>query len=187
MKVQDVKDILKNYLEVYEEKDRQKVLLDFLDTFQDGEINDWNNFVGHLVASGFVYSKADKKFLVLFHKDMKMYLYPGGHIDDSDESVLTAAQRETMEETGISDFAVYMPGGKTLPIDIDTHIVPYNKRLDLPEHLHFDFRYLFVVDSMSAVVTDEDEMGDYKWVELEELKSNDRLQIAIQKLAKIIK
>ena len=30
-----------------------------------------------------------------------MYIYPGGHIDKSDTSVLEAAKREVKEETGL--------------------------------------------------------------------------------------
>lgn len=74
--------ILKRYLEIFpEEKERQARLLSYLNTHDDNEITDWNNFNGHIVASGFIYSKEDNKFLVLYHKDLNMYLYPGGHID----------------------------------------------------------------------------------------------------------
>ena len=41
---------------------------------------------------------------VLYHNDLKMYLYPGGHVDDNDNSILSAAEREVKEETGLVDF-----------------------------------------------------------------------------------
>ena len=88
-------EILNKYLELFpDEKLRLKEFISFLENSSDEKIIDWNNFLGHVVASGFVYSIKDKKFLVLFHKDLKMDLYPGGHLDQKDKSVLDAAIRE---------------------------------------------------------------------------------------------
>ncbi len=47
----------------------------------DYKIVDWNNTNRHLTAGAFIYCKTEDKFLVLFHKDLQMYLYPDGHID----------------------------------------------------------------------------------------------------------
>ena len=81
--------IINQYLLLFpEEKQRQAKLVNFLNNFDDKQIIDWNNFNGHIVASGFVYSKNDKKFLVMYHNDMKMYTYPGGHIDLCDSNPL---------------------------------------------------------------------------------------------------
>ena len=94
--------ILKKYLEIFpEEKDRQTELLNYLNSHEDNEITNWNNFDGHIVAGGFIYSKKDNKFLVLYHKDLKIYLYPGGHIDANDKNPLEASKREIQEETGL--------------------------------------------------------------------------------------
>jgi len=162
-------DILNKYLETYiDEKERQSILISYLNEHTDQEIIDWNNFNGHIVASGFIYAKEENKFLVLYHKDLKMYLYPGGHVDVSDKNILEAALREVYEETGLTNLEQL----DIIPIDIDTHIIGVNERLNLPEHYHFDFRYLFMVDRICDVKIDEDEMGDYKWIDINEL-SND--------------
>ena len=71
--------ILDDYLLLFpEEKERQARLLGYLEKSNDKEIIDWNNFIGHIVAGGFIYAKEEHKFLVLYHKDLKMFLYPGG-------------------------------------------------------------------------------------------------------------
>lgn len=81
----------------------------------------------------------------MYHNDMKIYTYPGGHIDLSDTNPLEAAIREVKEETGLMDFKeVNISKNELVPIDIDTHIIHYNERLNLPQHYHFDFRYLFM-------------------------------------------
>lgn len=51
------------------------------------------------------------------------------------------------EETGLKNLKQLMLSENELvPIDIDTHLIEFNKRLNLPSHYHFDFRYLFTVD-----------------------------------------
>lgn len=68
-------DIVEQYLHIFpeEEKEIQELLL-FLAKFNDNQIIDWNNFNGHIVTSGFIYAEREKKFLVLYHKDLKMFL-----------------------------------------------------------------------------------------------------------------
>ena len=179
---------LNEYLLLFpEEKQRQFKLEQFLNNFDDKQIIDWNNFNGHIVASGFVYSISDKKFLVMYHNDMKRYIYPGGHIDSSDINTLEAAIREVKEETGLTHLKkVSMSNNELVPIDIDTHIISYNERLKLPQHYHFDFRYLFVVDKMFDVKVDKTELSNYKWIDLDELSSNFNCELTI-KLMKILK
>ena len=61
-------NILDEYLLVFpNEKERQNQLKEFLMNHTEKQITDWNNFDGHIVASGLVYSTFDKKFLVIYH------------------------------------------------------------------------------------------------------------------------
>lgn len=56
-------NILLKYLETFpEEKNKQKIFGKYLKNFSESEIIDWNNFDGHIVASGFIYAKAEKSF-----------------------------------------------------------------------------------------------------------------------------
>ncbi|MDE5587371.1 MAG: NUDIX domain-containing protein [Bacilli bacterium] len=180
-------EVLNQYLEVFpEEKERQEKLKNYLETHQEEEAIDWNNFDGHIVASVFVYAKNPGKFLVLYHKDRKCFLYPGGHVNSDDKNILEAARREVQEETGILDLKeVKISLSELVPIDIDTHQIPYNERLDLKEHIHFDFRYLFMIDEIPEIHIDQDELSEYKWVSMEELKKNIGNQIVLEKIDKI--
>ncbi len=167
-------EIVSKYLDIYPlEVRRVDRLVKYLDVCTDEALCDWNNFDGHLVAGGFIYSKKENKFLVMYHNDLKMYLYPGGHVDKEDSNPLVAAKREVIEETGIVNFdIVSVSSDKVVPIDIDTQKIPYNERLDLPSHYHFDFRYLFVIDEITDVIVDTSELSDYKWISIDELSSD---------------
>ena len=184
-----VLNILTNYLELFpEEKNRQSIFKNYIETHKDIEIIDWNNFNGHIVTGGFIYASKENKVLVLHHKDLDIDIYPGGHIDDTDKNPLAALIREIHEETGIYDLRQLTISKNILvPIDIDTHKVPYNKRLSLPEHYHFDFRYLFTIDKIEDIKIDTDELANYKWVELSELYDNPNNAQVAKKMEKILK
>lgn len=180
--------ILNSYLLVFpEEKERLSNLVNFLKTNNDLEIIDWNNFYGHIVAGGFIYSKNEKKFLVLFHNDLNMYLYPGGHIDGNDKNPLYSSRREILEETGLSELEqLKISENELIPIDIDVHKINYNERLNLPEHYHFEFRYLFMIDGIFDIEIDHDELSDYKWIDIEELKNDVNYGKIANKIMKLL-
>ena len=180
--------ILNEYLLLFpDENERQKQLVNFLSSHTEEQFTDWNNFDGHIVASGFVYSIEDEKFLVLYHKDLKMYLYPGGHVDNDDSSILSAAKREVKEETGLVDFELFeFTKNKEIPIDIDTHIIGYNERLNLPEHYHFDFRYLFTVEKISDVHIDSSESSNFKWIDIDELRNDPNYGTVAKKIERLL-
>jgi len=180
--------ILDDYLLLFpEEKERQTRLLVYLEKSNDKDIIDWNNFNGHIVAGGFIYAKEEHKFLVLYHKDLKMFLYPGGHVNDNEKSPLQSAIREIMEETGLSNLEqLKLSENEQIPIDIDTHLIGYNERLNLPAHYHFDFRYLFIVDKISRIKIDLNELSNYKWIDIYELKNDLNYGKIVNKIENII-
>jgi 8-oxo-dGTP pyrophosphatase MutT (NUDIX family) len=75
------------------------------------------------------------------HKALGKWLFPGGHLEDEDETLMRAALRELAEETGI-DPALVTPVSP-VPLHIDVHPIPANPAKDEPDHQHFDFRFLF--------------------------------------------
>lgn len=184
----NINNILNTYLSIFpEEKERQEILKQYIQIHNYEELIDWNNFDGHIVASGFIYSKEDNKFLVLYHNDLKMYLYPGGHIDSTDINILSGARREVLEETGLSNLKyLNISDNELIPLDIDTHKIKYNERLDLPEHYHFDFRYLFIIDKIQDIKIDINEMSDYKWISLDELIKDSNYSKVVSKIKRFI-
>ena len=166
--------LMSEYLVLFpNEQKRQEKFIEYLKNHDDRQVTDWNNFDGHVVVGGFVYAKEEQKFLVIYHNDLKMFLYPGGHIDSGDVNPLEASKREVFEETGFDDIEeVILSNNGLIPIDIDTHVIPYNERLNLPEHYHFEFRYLFTIDSIKEVKLDLSESSNFKWISIDELRDD---------------
>lgn len=185
---QQLLNLLEKYLLLFpEEQQRQITLINYLNSHKDDEVTDWNNFDGHIVAGGFIYAKEENKFLVLYHNDLKMFLYPGGHVDSSDVNTLEASKREILEETGLTNLEqLKLTEDALIPIDIDTHKIGYNERLNLPEHCHFDFRYLFMVDKISDIKTDTEELSSYKWISVDELSSDPNYGMIANKIKKVL-
>ena len=179
-----IEEALKQYLNKYpEENDRQSQFKQFLENSNDEEVTDWNNFNGHVVASGYVYAKKEKNFLLVYHKDFKKFIYPGGHIDKEDISPIQAARREVAEETGLVNIQnVSNFEDENVPIDIDTQKIEINKRLNLPQHYHFDFRYLFIIDEIQKIKIDAEELAEFKWLGIEELENNKSFKNVIEKI-----
>ena len=181
-------NIVNEYLKVYNnEHEKIKPLINYLSKNSNTQICDWNNVNGHLTAGGFIYASDTRHFLVLWHKDLEMYLYPGGHCEANQTSPLDTAKAEIVEETGLTQFKVVNATSNPLiPLDIDIHEIPYNARVNMPSHYHFDFRYLFVVDNQSNIVIDENEISNYKWINEEELTSDKNYGKMIEKIKKFI-
>lgn len=184
---EQVKNIIKKYLERNpNEENRLLPLLGYLERFNEEEIIDWNNTSGHITVGAFVYCKTEDKFLVLHHKDLDMFLYPGGHVDKKDNSLLDAAKRELKEETGIKEFKLLETNDKILPIDIDIHLIPKNERVNMSEHFHFDFRYLFLIDSIDNIKIDKEEFYSYRWISIDELSRDKNFGSIINKLKEVL-
>lgn len=181
--------IVEKYLEIFsKEKDRQLKICKYLNNFKDKDIIDCNNFEGHVVASGFIYAKKENKFLVLYHKELKRYLSPGGHVDSIDKNILESARREIKEETGLNNFEqLKISSNELIPIDIDTHKIPFNKIRNLPEHYHFDFRYIFIIDEIKNIKIDTNESDNYQWIDIARLKKDSSYGIVTRKIECILK
>ena len=100
---------------------------------------------------------------------------------------MSVAEREVKEETGLVNFELLeATKNKIVPIDIDTHRIGYNEKLDLPEHFHFDFRYLFVIDKISKIHIDTEEMSDYKLIDINELMNDLNFGKIVKKIERLL-
>jgi len=122
----------------------------------------------HFTATTFVVYQG--KTLLHMHRNLKMWLPPGGHID-RDELPHVAALREVKEETGLdvelvhevpaihSENAQEIPGPRHLLLE---NINPF--------HQHIDMIYFAVADTFE-VTPDAGESIELRWFTAEALES----------------
>lgn len=156
---QHVRETLDAYLAGHpDEKDALSVLSEVLDETGDS-IASRKEFRGHVTA-GAALLRPDGRVLTIEHRALRKWLLPGGHVEESDATLLDAALRELAEETGISPDQVE-PAGR-VPLHIDTHPTPANPDKGEDAHRHFDFRYLFRTTA-DLVQLQEEEVTAYSW------------------------
>jgi 8-oxo-dGTP pyrophosphatase MutT (NUDIX family) len=118
---------------------------------------------GHFTASGFVVSPDRRSLLLVHHAKLGKWLQPGGHIETDDADVESAARREVVEETGLSDL-------ESLGLlDVDIHRFP--KRGDEPAHDHLDVRFGYFAGSPE--VSAGDGTTEVRWFPLQEVANWD--------------
>lgn len=93
----------------------------------------------HFTASAFVVDEGCSRTCLVQHVKLDRLLQPGGHVEQSDISLETAALREAREETALE---VQLHPVAPRPFDLDIHEIP--ARPGEPAHFHLDVRYLVV-------------------------------------------
>jgi 8-oxo-dGTP pyrophosphatase MutT (NUDIX family) len=125
---------------------------------------------GHVTGSAWIVSPDRQQTLLIHHRKLDRWLQPGGHAD-GDPDVAAVALREAQEETGLTTLIIVVtPGGgdnakaeisQTVPIfDVDIHPIP--ARNEVPEHLHYDIRFLVEADPTEPLGFSE-EIRDIRW------------------------
>ncbi|MGR3809492.1 NUDIX hydrolase [Jiulongibacter sp. NS-SX5] len=118
----------------------------------------------HFTASAWVVNPEKTKTMLIHHKKLNRWLQPGGHCD-GDENVYAVSKKELHEETGL------LPSFDIMDIfDVDIHKIPARK--EIPEHDHYDIRFLFEIGEEQELVQNH-ETNDLKWFDLKELFSSE--------------
>ncbi|MCL5874419.1 MAG: NUDIX domain-containing protein [Candidatus Thermoplasmatota archaeon] len=126
-----------------------------------------------IVAGVLIMSMDGRKVLLVKHRKLGVWIYPGGHIEEN-ETPLECAVRESEEETGASfdvlntdEFTVRAEAANSLPrpLVIMDEIVPYSTGA----HEHFDMIYLGIARGMEFHPNNES--TDCRWFEKEDIES----------------
>jgi 8-oxo-dGTP pyrophosphatase MutT (NUDIX family) len=105
------------------------------------------HLAAHFTGSAWLVSADGANVLLTHHRKLDRWLQLGGHAD-GDPDLAAVALREAEEESGLEGL-VLVPG----IFDIDRHIIP--ARQDVPEHWHYDVRYVVRAEGEDFVVGDE--------------------------------
>ena len=94
----------------------------------------------HFTASAWVVDRKNRKALLTHHAKLNRWLQLGGHADGLSD-MPAVAFKELIEESGSTNFRFI---DKAI-FDIDIHRIP--ERKNVPEHDHYDVRYVFEGDA----------------------------------------
>ena len=184
-----VSDSFTKYLKRYPDDESHLRLLSQQLQQGDEQLTSRKNFVGHVTASAFVVNPATKQVLLLQHKALGTLLQPGGHVEPADKTILAAAEREVMEETGLDRSQLQLRSlyadNPQVPFDIDTHFIPENPKKGEPGHYHHDFRYLFVTKECDVTI-DPDESSGFAWVGWETFRTSPRFESVAIKIDSLL-
>jgi 8-oxo-dGTP pyrophosphatase MutT (NUDIX family) len=155
------REVLKSYLEKYRTpfEEESQFIPDFLDLIKDPLAFKRERLEGHFTGSAWIVNKKRTHTLMTLHRKLNKWLQLGGHAD-GDENLAEVALKEATEESGL----------KTLKLvdvkifDIDKHIIP--ERKDVPEHFHFDVRFLIEAEIEEPLQMSK-ESKDLAWINFE--------------------
>lgn len=128
---------------------------------------------GHITGSMLIINKKRDKVLLMFHKKLQKWLQFWWHSDDSSD-ILGTAIREFHEESGIlesPEIFSYFKEIAIIPIfDIDIHEIPADAK-GRPLHLHYDIRFLGIIDDDVLISHQVDEVDDIRWFSVDEINT----------------
>ena len=123
--------------------------------------------VGHLTASTVLLDDAREHVLLTLHPLVGAWVQLGGHFEPSDDSSVAAAEREVVEESGITDAHVH-----PWPIGLDRHDVNCrDSTREVGPSAHFDLTFLAIAPA-GARPRISDESLDLAWFPLDDLPAD---------------
>lgn len=144
-----------NYATELEFRDRMLELLKYDNCFERSLLH------AHFTASVWVVNQEISHALLTHHAKLNRWLQLGGHAD-RDEDLRRVAMKEFQEESGLEKASFLQQG----IFDIDIHTIP--ERKGVPEHEHFDVRFLLVTDGVKSPQKNHESM-EIAWIPLEEV------------------
>jgi 8-oxo-dGTP pyrophosphatase MutT (NUDIX family) len=110
---------------------------------------------GHITCTGLVLHPTGNSFLLVHHRRLDRWLFPGGHVELQDAEIWDTARREVLEETG----AQLVPDVSPRLVGIDVHGIPPGR--GEPFHLHHDL--IFALQSATSEVSPTEEVRKVVW------------------------
>lgn len=173
------------------EQNEFELLKKFLLEDKNNEFHKRNNYnPGHITCSALVLNERKDKVLINHHKKYDRWLHFGGHWDNEKETPYQIAIRELCEEAfgystenqkfpNLNSFNIYSPYPEKL---IDIGIYYLDNIPNMPNHAHYDLRYLFIIPEETKFKITKESI-DIKWIECD----NAHLYLKDPQLLRMIK
>lgn len=134
---------LQKYRTPYEE---EAAFIDgFIELTEDDLAFKRERLAGHFTASAWIVNPGRTHTLLTLHRKLGRWLQLGGHADGN-ENLAEVALKEAEEESGLKNLRLV----ESSIFDLDKHIIP--ERPHVPEHFHYDVRYLIEADIQEKLV-----------------------------------
>ena len=140
----------------HEETQFKQQMIEFIN--QNPDCFERSLLTGHITGSAWIVDKTRQFTLLTHHRKLDKWFQTGGHCD-GDSDVLKVAMKEAMEETGLTNIQAI----SNEIFDIDIHQIP--ERKGVPQHLHYDVRFLLEADINEPLIVSS-ESSDLAWVEM---------------------
>ena len=114
-----------------------------------------NCYPYHFTASAWIVDKERNHTLLIFHKNLQMWIQPGGHAD-GETNLSKVALKEAQEETGLKSACL------TNERVFDFDITPIPAFKNIPAHSHLDARFVIEAD-IKEPITESEEILGAKW------------------------
>lgn len=135
---------------------------------------------GHLTASAWITDPEGEKAVLLHHRKLGIWVQPGGHVDDEDDSLQLASRREAAEETGLSSLKLKQAG----IFDVDVHRIP--ARRQEAAHWHLDVRFWWTTENSRLAINDEaNELAWLNAAEIEKLTQEESVLRMVRKTLRL--
>jgi 8-oxo-dGTP pyrophosphatase MutT (NUDIX family) len=109
---------------------------------------------GHVTASALVLDHTGSRVLLTLHRRLGRWVQLGGHCDEDDPDIKTAALREAIEESGVD-------GLRMAPELAAVHVHPVTCSLGVPTR-HLDLQFVAHAPAGAQIVISE-ESEDLRW------------------------
>lgn len=124
-----------------------------------------DNLEAHLTASAWVTNRKRNKILMAYHKIYDSWAWLGGHAD-GERDLLRVAQKEAMEESGLSQ--VRPISNEIFSVEILTVSGHIKRGSYVSSHLHLNVTYFLEADEEAGLCVKPDENTGVRWFLTEE-------------------
>ncbi|GGT16123.1 NUDIX hydrolase [Nonomuraea spiralis] len=124
----------------------------------------WRRTFPMHVTVGALLVRGEREVLLVEHRAYGLLLQPGGHVEPTDNTLLGAAMRELVEETGVDPGQI--ASASQIPVYVDYGRVPARPDKDEPAHHHLDIGYAFVTAHADVGDIQESEVLRAAWYPL---------------------